>query len=84
MPTGGVALAGVASKYEGPSILVYGERQRYNEWEFIFDLKDNRLGSVQGGSTTPDPRQRNQQNNLNNVPNGPPPPPPPPPPRGRQ
>jgi hypothetical protein len=47
---GGLGLAGVASLYEGPSILVYGDRQKYNEWEFVFDLKQNTLGQQQTGS----------------------------------
>jgi hypothetical protein len=100
MPAGGVALAGVASKYEGPSILVYGERQRYNEWEFVFDLKDNRLGSQPAGNSLPG--QGNQPGRQGGPgiggpggmggPGGPGgmggpgigPPPPPPPPPGRR
>jgi len=99
LPAGGVALAGVASKYEGPSILVYGERQRYNEWEFVFDLKDNRLGSQPAGNSLPG--QGNQQGRqgpgvnqqgqqgINGMPpfggqGGIGPPPPPPPPPGRR
>jgi hypothetical protein len=46
---GGLGLAGVASKYEGPSIIVYADRQKYNEWEFVFDLKNNTLGGQQIG-----------------------------------
>jgi hypothetical protein len=42
MNTGG--LAGVASTYKGPSIKIYKERQKYNEWEFIFDLKSGLPG----------------------------------------
>jgi hypothetical protein len=33
---GGVALAGVASTFTGPSIKVYGEHQKFQEWEFVF------------------------------------------------
>jgi hypothetical protein len=43
---GGVA--GVASKYEGDSIMVYNERQRYEEWEFIYDLKKEAASGVDG------------------------------------
>lgn len=32
-------IAGVASKFEGESIMVYNERQRYEEWEFVYDMK---------------------------------------------
>jgi hypothetical protein len=33
----GGGIAGVASKAEGESIMVYGDRTDYSEWEFIYD-----------------------------------------------
>ena len=36
--TGG-GIAGVASKFKGPSIKVYDEQQRYEKWEFVYDPK---------------------------------------------
>jgi len=40
----GGGIAGFASTMEAPSIKVYNERQKYNEWEFIYDMKkDKRL-----------------------------------------
>jgi hypothetical protein len=40
----GGGIAGFASTMESPSIKVYNERQKYNEWEFIYDMrKDKRL-----------------------------------------
>ena len=33
----GSGIAGVASKAEGDSIMVYADRSSYNEWEFIYD-----------------------------------------------
>ena len=50
MQVGG-GIAGFASTYEAPSIKVYNERQKYNEWEFIYDMKkDKRLmGAAAGG-----------------------------------
>jgi hypothetical protein len=33
----GGGIAGVATKYKGPSIKIYAERQKYQEWEFVFD-----------------------------------------------
>jgi type II secretory pathway pseudopilin PulG len=51
---GGLALAGVASTFKGPSIKVYKDRQKYQEWEFIFDLKQGLPGQQQ---------QRPQQQN---------------------
>jgi hypothetical protein len=41
----GGGMAGVASKAENDSIKVYKDRQKYNEWEFVYDMKkDRRLG----------------------------------------
>ncbi|MGA3189550.1 MAG: hypothetical protein ABSF22_20785 [Bryobacteraceae bacterium] len=58
MTTGGIA--GVASMYKGPSIKIYGTRQKYQEWEFIFTMNNqqtgqpnNPLGGTQPGTTTP-------------------------------
>jgi hypothetical protein len=45
-------LAGVASNFKGPSIKVYKDRQKYNEWEFIFDLKQGMPGQQQQGAPT--------------------------------
>lgn len=40
----GGGIAGFASTMEAPSIKVYNDRQKYNEWEFIYDMrKDKRL-----------------------------------------
>ncbi len=36
--TGG-GIAGVASKFKGPSIKIYDEQQRYEKWEFVYDPK---------------------------------------------
>jgi len=41
--TFGAGIAGVASKAEAPSIIIYNERDRYNEWEFIYDLRKDRM-----------------------------------------
>jgi hypothetical protein len=35
----GGGIAGVATKYKSPSIKIYAERQKYQEWEFIYDPK---------------------------------------------
>jgi hypothetical protein len=63
MMTGGIA--GVASTFKGPSIKIYGTRQKYQEWEFIFSLNNQQGGAGQArnplgapgqnglGSTTP-------------------------------
>lgn len=46
---GGVqgGIAGVASTYKGTSIKIYGERQKYQEWEFIFSLNNQQNGAGQ-------------------------------------
>jgi hypothetical protein len=42
-PSGGaVGIAGVATKYKGPSIKVVNERKKYQEWEFIYDMKKDK------------------------------------------
>jgi len=50
-------LAGVASNFKGPSIKIYKDRQKYNEWEFIFDLKQGLPGQQQ----TPQPGAQSGQ-----------------------
>ncbi len=57
-PLNAGGLAGVASTYTGPSIKNYRERSKYNEWEFIFDLKQGLPGQP-----APAQRQPNQPNN---------------------
>jgi len=50
----GGGIAGVASEFKGPSIMVYHERQKYNEWEFVYDQsKDRGLAGLQAGGGTP-------------------------------
>ena len=39
---GGVGIAGVATKYKGPSIKVVNERKKYQEWEFVYDMKKDK------------------------------------------
>jgi hypothetical protein len=61
MTTGGIA--GVASMYKGPSIKIYGGRQKYQEWEFIFKLDNgNRAGGQQANPLTPGQNGLNPQN----------------------
>jgi hypothetical protein len=50
----GGGIAGVASESTAPSIKVYNERKKYNEWEFVYDQsKDRGLAGVQRGGGTP-------------------------------
>ncbi len=62
MTTGGIA--GVASMYKGPSIKIYGGRQKYQEWEFIFKLDNGECvaGGAQTNPLTPGQNGLNPQN----------------------
>ena len=40
---GGAGIAGVASKYEALGIKIYKDHAKYNEWEFIYDPRDEIL-----------------------------------------
>ena len=45
---------------EAPSIKVYNERQKYNEWEFIYDMKkDKRLVGAAAASGNGMPQNNN-------------------------
>jgi hypothetical protein len=44
----GGGIAGVASTLEQPSIAVYEESQKYNEWEFIYDQSKDRTNAGAG------------------------------------
>lgn len=54
----GAGIAGVASKMEAEGIKVYNEKTKYNEWEFIYDMRKDRL---MGGGGTPVPQGPQQQ-----------------------
>lgn len=64
----GGGIAGFASTFEAPSIKIYNDRQKYNEWEFIYDMKkDKRLLGAAAGA------MQNMQNMQNQNPLGRPP-----------
>ena len=42
----GGGIAGVASTLEAPSIMVYNERSRYNEWEFLYDQREEQAAAA--------------------------------------
>jgi len=62
--TGGIA--GVASNYKGTSIKIYGNRQKYQEWEFIFSMNNQQNGAGQNRN----PLQNGQPGQPNGNPNG--------------
>jgi hypothetical protein len=47
---GGTGIAGVASNAEGKGIHIINEHSKYKEWEFVYDLKNDKsvLGAAAG------------------------------------
>jgi hypothetical protein len=45
----GAGIAGIASKFEGKTIKVYAEREKYQEWEFIYDPKEDKSAQAATG-----------------------------------
>jgi hypothetical protein len=55
----GAGIAGVASTYKGPSIKIYNDRQKYQEWEFVYDpKKDKALMQGMPAAGAPNPNAR--------------------------
>jgi hypothetical protein len=52
-PTGSPGIAGVASKFKGPSIKAYKERTKYQEWEFVYEPAANAPNAGPPGATQP-------------------------------
>lgn len=46
-------IAGVASKAEAEGIMVYNDRTKYNEWEFLYDPRTDVTTVIPGGVATP-------------------------------
>ncbi len=55
----GPGIVGVATKHEGIGIKVYAERTKYQEWEFVYDPKDEKAPNMGGN-------QQQQPGNNNN------------------
>jgi hypothetical protein len=51
LATGGIA--GVASTFDGPSIKIYRERSKYNEWEFVYNPLANQPQLPTGPANNP-------------------------------
>jgi hypothetical protein len=51
--SGAPGIAGVASKFKGPSIKAYHEKTKYQEWEFVFEPATNQPGANQPGLNQP-------------------------------
>jgi hypothetical protein len=56
-PTGSPGIAGVASKFKGPSIKAYREKTKYQEWEFVYQPLTNQPGANQPGLNQPGSNQ---------------------------
>ena len=56
---GGTAIAGVATTYKGEGIKRVNERSKYQEWEFVYDLKQDKtvVGNLAGQQNL---KQQNQ------------------------
>jgi hypothetical protein len=63
---GSPGIAGVASKFEGPTIKSYHERTKYQEWEFVFDPQSARTSQQSGlpNQQQQNPGQPNAQPNA--------------------
>jgi hypothetical protein len=47
---GSAGIAGVATKFKGPSIKSYRKRTKYQEWEFVFEPLTTQPGANQAGA----------------------------------
>ena len=67
----GGGIAGVASVFEGPSIKVYNEREKYQEWEFVYDMKKDKrlLGAAAGVANQQNHNPLGNNQNPQQVPN---------------
>lgn len=73
--TGGGGLAGVATKFKGKGIHVVNDRTKYQEWEFVYDMKkDKSVMGAQGAAANQQMQQQlqqqQQQNPLGSSPSG--------------
>ena len=57
---GSPGIAGVATKFKGPSIKSYHKRTKYQEWEFVFEPLTNQPGATQPGANPLGPNQNGQ------------------------
>ena len=55
MTGGAIAIAGVASTYKGEGIKRVNEKKKYQEWEFVYDLKQDKtiMGNAAGQQQLP-------------------------------
>ncbi len=59
-PNGSPGIAGVATKFKGPSIKSYRKRTKYQEWEFVYEPVTNQPGVNQPGANPLGPSQPGQ------------------------
>jgi hypothetical protein len=51
----GPGIVGVATKHEGVGIKVYAERTKYQEWEFVYDPKEEKAPNMAGNQQQQQP-----------------------------
>jgi hypothetical protein len=63
----GGGIAGVASTVERMGIKIYNEKEKYNEWEFLYDITKDKTGmGAAMGAAGMQQQQQNQQQGLQN------------------
>ncbi|MBL8214581.1 MAG: hypothetical protein JNK87_27915 [Bryobacterales bacterium] len=62
--TMGAGIAGVASKFEGKSIMLVNERDLYQEWEFLYDARRDSAMTSSGVNLNTQATQGMQQNGM--------------------
>lgn len=62
------SIAGVASKVERRGIKIYHDRNKYNEWEFIYDFSKDRTGAGQLAGMMGQPGQQQPGQQPTNTP----------------
>jgi hypothetical protein len=75
-PMGGLqiggGIAGVASTVERTGIKIYNEKEKYNEWEFLYDLTKDKTGMGAALGAAGAQQQQQVQPTPNQSPFGPP------------
>ena len=65
-------IAGVASTHTGPTIKVYNDRTKYEEWEFVYTPTAPLTGVAPGSGSTTNPQNPNDPRSRTTNPNQPP------------
>jgi hypothetical protein len=63
--TGGVGIAGVGGNLPGKGIHVIKDHSKYKEWEFIYDIKNDKTVVGAAGAAAAAQQQQQMQTNPN-------------------